>query len=119
MHQRGYYAGKKIYGRKLHILTDTGSLLITAPVHCADIQDRDSAPGVLASTRYAFPWLRHIFADGAYAGPKLEDPLRRLGRWTLEIVKRSDSAQGFEIIPRRWVVETGVVLVFWTVWLRF
>ncbi len=55
--------------------------------------------------RYAFPWLRHVFADGAYCGPKLEDALRRLGRWTLVIVKRSDAAQGFEVVPRRWVVE--------------
>ena len=53
----------------------------------------------------AFPWLRHVFADGAYAGPKLEDALRRLGQWTLEIVTRSDAAHGFEVIPRRWVVE--------------
>ena len=85
--------------------TDTGGLLVTALVHGANIQDRDGAPAVLASIRYAFPWLRHVFADGAYGGPKLEAALRRLGRWTLEIVKRSDAAQGFEVIPRRWVVE--------------
>ena len=103
--ERGYDAGKKIKGRKRHILTDTGGLLVTALVHGANIQDRDGAPAVLASIRYAFPWLRHVFADGAYGGPKLEDALRRLGRWTLEIVKRSDAAQGFEVIPRRWVVE--------------
>ena len=103
--ERGYDAGKKVKGRKRHILTDTGGLLVTALVHGANIQDRDGAPAVLASIRYAFPWLRHVFADGAYAGPKLEDALRRLGQWTLEIVKRSDAAQGFEVIPRRWVVE--------------
>ena len=100
-----YDAGKKVKGRKRHILTDTGGLLLTALVHGANIQDRDGAPAVLASIRYAFPWLRHVFADGAYGGPKLEDALRRLGRWTLEIVTRSDAAQGFEVIPRRWVVE--------------
>ena len=60
------------------ILTDTGGLLVTALVHGANIQDRDGTPAVLASIRYAFPWLRHVFADGAYAGPKLEDALRRL-----------------------------------------
>ena len=103
--ERGYDAGKKVKGRKRHILTDTGGLLLTALVHGANIQDRDGAPAVLASVRYAFPWLRHVFADGAYGGPKLEDALRRLGRWTLEIVTRSDAAQGFEVIPRRWVVE--------------
>ena len=51
------------------------------------------------------PWLHHIFADGGYAGPKLQDALKNLGDWTLEIVKRSDAAKGFILLPRRWVVE--------------
>ncbi len=55
--------------------------------------------------RHAFPWLRHVFADGACSGPKLEAALKRIGRWTLEIVKRHDVARGFEVLPRRWVVE--------------
>ena len=92
-------------GRKRHILTDTGGLLVAARVHAANIQDRDGAPALLASIRYSFPWLRHVFADGAYAGPKLEAALKRVGRWTLEIVKRPNGAQGFEVLPRRWVVE--------------
>lgn len=102
---RGFDAGKKVKGRKRHILTDTGGLLVAAQVHAADIQDRDGAPGVLASIRRAFPRLRHVFADGAYAGPKLQAALARRGCWTLEIVKRPDGAQGFDILPRRWVVE--------------
>jgi transposase len=102
---RGFDAGKKVKGRKRHILTDTGGLLVTAMVHAADIQDRDGAPFLLGSIRSAFPWLRHVFADGGYAGQKLEAALDRLGRWTVEIVKRSDAAKGFEVLPRRWVVE--------------
>ena len=102
---RGFDAGKKIKGRKRHILTDTGGLLVAALVHAADIQDRDGAPALLASIRSAIPWLRHIFADGGYAGPKLEAALAKLGQWTLEIVKRSDAAKGFVLLPRRWVVE--------------
>jgi putative transposase len=53
----------------------------------------------------AFPWLRHVFADGGYAGDKLRQALRRIGKWTIEIVKRSDTAKGFVVLPRRWVVE--------------
>jgi transposase len=102
---RGYDAGKKINGRKRHIITDTIGLLIGLVVHTADIQDRDGAPAVLKSIRYAFPWLRHVFADGGYAGPKLESALAEIGDWTLDIVKRSDKAEGFVVLPRRWVVE--------------
>ena len=102
---RGYDAGKKIMGRKRHIVTDTLGLLVGLIVHAAGVQDRDGAPLVLKSIRQAFPWMRHIFADGAYAGPKLKGALAKIGDWTLEIVKRSDSAKGFEVLPRRWVVE--------------
>ncbi len=102
---RGYDAGKKIKGRKRHIVTDTLGLLVGLIVHAADIQDRDGAPEVLKSIRHRFPRLRHLFADAAYAGPKLEGALEVIGRWKLEIIKRSDTAQGFELLPRRWVVE--------------
>lgn len=102
---RGYDAGKKIKGRKRHIVTDTEGNLVGLVVHEASIQDRDGAPCVLASIRSRYPWLRHIFADGGYAGEKLRTALKRIGEWTIEIIKRSDTAQGFEVLPRRWVVE--------------
>ena len=102
---RGYDAGKKIKGRKRHILTETGGLLVHAVVHGADIQDRDGAPFVLAGILKSFPLLRHVFADGGYAGDKLRDALAKIGKWTLEIIKRSDTAKGFVLLPRRWVVE--------------
>jgi transposase len=53
----------------------------------------------LASIRQAFSWLRHLFSDGAYSGAKLEAALRKIGKWNLEIVKRSDTAKGFQLLP--------------------
>ena len=102
---RGYAAEKMIKGRKRHLLTDTIGLPVGMIVHPADRQDRDGAPDLLASVRSAFPWLRHVFADGGYAGDKLKQAMTSLGNWTIEIVKRSDAARGFVLLPRRWVVE--------------
>ena len=102
---RGYDAGKKVKGRKRHILTDTGGLLAKVNVHTADIQDRDGAVPLLDSARSLFVWLRHVFADGGYSGTKLTDALAEIGTWTIEIIKRSDVAKGFVLLPRRWVVE--------------
>ena len=56
---------------------------------------------VLPSMGYRYPWLRHLFADSGYAGDKLRQVLKRTGEWTIELIKRSDFAQGFEILPRR------------------
>ena len=102
---RGFDAGKKIKGRKRHILTDTLGLMVGLVVHGADVQDRDGAPAVLRSVRHRYPWLRHVFADGGYGGEKLKGRLSKIGQWTIQIVKRTDKAQGFQLLPRRWVVE--------------
>ena len=91
-----------------HLLTDTAGFLIAGIVHEASVQDRDGAPALLQLIRSAFPWLRHVFADGGYAGPKLKKALASIGRWTIEIVKRSDAAKGFKLLPRRWVVERTI-----------
>ncbi len=102
---RGFDAAKKVKGRKRHIVTDTEGHLVGLQVHAADIQDRDGAVELLASIRSLYPWLRHLFADGAYGGDKLAEALSQLGRWTIEVIKRGDRAAGFEVLPRRWVVE--------------
>jgi len=101
---KGYDAGKKINGRKRHILTDTDGRLLAIEVHAADIQDRDGAKGVLKRSRARFPFVELAYADGGYAG--------RLVRWAkerthidLEVVKRTAGQAGFAVIPRRWVVE--------------
>lgn len=102
---RGFDAGKKIKGRKRHIIVDTLGLMVGLMVHGADVQDRDGAPDLLKSIRHRWPWLLHVFADGGYAGEKLKSRLKKIGKWTLEIIKRSDKTRAFEILPRRWVVE--------------
>jgi putative transposase len=101
----GFDAGKKVNGRKRHIITDTLGLMLFILVHGANIQDRDGAPDVLKAIRSRYPWLRHVFADGGYAGDKLRDAMKPHGDWTIEIIKRSDTAKGFVPLPRRWVVE--------------
>src|SRR3954462_5309721 len=100
----GYDAGKKIKGRKRHILVDTLGLLLNVVVHPADIQDRDGALHLLRRARRLFPFIERIFADGAYAGRKMAMTVWRTGAWRLQIVKRSDAA-GFEVLPKRWIVE--------------
>jgi transposase len=99
---RGFGAGKCIKGRKRHIVTDTKGNLVGLVVHRASVQDRDGAPRVLASVRSRYPWLLYLFAD---AGKKLKAALVPMGCWTLQIIRRSDTAKGFELLPRRWVVE--------------
>ena len=74
-------------------------------VYEAGIQDRDGAPDLLASIRQSYPWLRHVFAEGGYAGKKLRGALDKIVQWTIEIIRRSNTAKGFEVLHRRWFVE--------------
>lgn len=101
----GFDAGKKVKGRKRHILVDTLGLLLVAVVHGANIQDRDGALRVFKAMGKLFPSLKTVFADAAYSGEKLRSALQPLGPWKIEIIKRSDTAKGFQVLPKRWVVE--------------
>jgi transposase len=96
--------GKKIHGRKRHILTDTDGRLLAVEVPAADIQDRDGAKGVLKRSRSSFPFVETVFADGGGAG-RLIEWARDKTNVTLEIVKRMPWMKGFVVIRRRWVVE--------------
>jgi len=93
-----------VNGRKRHLVVDTLGLILMVVVHAADIQDRDGAKLVFRKLRGLYPRLKRIWADGGYAG-KLIDWTKRVGRWTLEIVKRSDKVVGFAVLPKRWIVE--------------
>ena len=102
--EHGYDAGKKINGRKRHLLVDTMGLVLMVVVHTANIQDRDGARLLLAKAKGLFPRLQRIWADGGYAG-KLIGWLQETCGWVLEIIKRNDTVKGFKLLPRRWVVE--------------
>lgn len=101
---RGYDAGKKVLGRKRHLLTDTLGLPLVLVVHAADIQDRDGLAQVCRRIRRRFPWLKLVFADGGYQGDQAAAAAAQ-ERLRLEIVKRPRDAEGFHLLPRRWVIE--------------
>lgn len=101
----GYDAGKKIKGRKRHVMNDTCGNLVALCVHTADIQDRDGTVSVFQKLGREASKLRHVFADGGHTRPKLSTALIGIGHWTIQIVKRSDTAEGFEVLLCRWVVE--------------
>ena len=80
--------------------------MLSITVHPADIQDRDGAALVLDKrTRALFPFIERIYADGGYQGPRVRAAAARTGTWAIEIVKRSDIAKGFVVLPKRWIVE--------------
>jgi putative transposase len=103
--QRGYDAGKKVNGRKRHVLVDTLGLVLAVLVLPANIQDRDAARQLLAMffRPKSGRCLKHIWADGGYAGVLIAWA-RDLWHCTVEIVKRTD-VHTFRVLPRRWVVE--------------
>lgn len=114
--EHGYDGGKKISGRKRHILMDTLGLLLKAKVHTADILDRDGARLLLEPVKQMFGRLSHVWADMGYRGDVVGWIEKHLG-WTVEIVKRPskwgrypvdvepEPMPRFTVLPRRWVVE--------------
>ena len=102
--EKGYDGGKKIQGRKRHIVTDTLGLLMAVVIHSADMQDREGAKLVIEQLRYDYPRLKKILADGGYTGQLIEWVLKGFG-WTLEIVHKVAGIGGFNVSPKRWVVE--------------
>ena len=97
--QVGFDAGKRIKGRKRHLVTDMLGLMLRVEVHSAGVQDRDGAALVLNRITQRFPFIKKFFADAGYQGPRVANAAPR----PVEIIKRSD--KGFVVQPKRWVVE--------------
>jgi transposase len=102
---RGIDAGKRVKGRKRHIVTDTEGFVLAVRVHEANIQDPHGAVPLLRALRQSFPDLAHVFADRVYRGPQLQHALAECGPWTIQIIERPPGVKGFQLLPRRWVVE--------------
>jgi transposase len=102
----GYDAGKRIKGRKRHLLVDTLGLILGVAVTPADTTERDGAQMLLGRVLGWFTWLRILWVDGGYAGEAFAQWVKELRpKLAVEVVKRSDSAKGFKILPHRWIVE--------------
>ncbi len=101
---RGFDAGKRINGRKRHLLTDTLGLLLDVLVTPASTTDRDAARTLLPAAKKDFRRLTRVWADGGYTGHLTDWTSRHLGL-VLDVVRRHEDVQGFQALPRRWVVE--------------
>ncbi len=102
--RRGFDAAKKIVGRKRHVAVDTDGRLLMVNLTPADVSDSAGAQTIIDAIRKRWPWLKHLFADGAYDRGKLMDKAA-FRDFVIEIVRRTDKEPGFKVIPRRWVVE--------------
>ena len=132
--ERGYDGGKKVKGRKRHILVDTEGFVLKAKVHSAKVMDYEGIKTLLRTGRRAFPRLRHLWVDAGYRGEdKGADWVKKTLGWSVDLVERprkpapeevSDGVgdgvgrrgrsrglaeilppKGFVVLPRRWVVE--------------
>jgi transposase len=101
---RGYDAGKKVNGRKRHIVVDTLGLLLVVLVTAASVQDRDGGARVLERLRFRMPSVAVVWADGGYAG-RLVAYARQVLKVVVDIVRKPEGQRTFEVLPRRWVVE--------------
>ena len=102
--ERGFCAAKKVVGRKRHIAVDTDGRLLMVNLTTADISDSAGAQAILDAIRKRWPWLKHLFADGAYDRRQLLDKAAFLD-FTIEVVRRIEGETGFHVLPRPWVVE--------------
>jgi len=102
--QRGFDGGKRIKGRKRHIITDTNGLLLAVRVHAANTHDSKAADNVICLMEHKYERISKIYADGGYRGELIGYVKNRYG-WDVEITLRTDKSEGFKPLPKRWVVE--------------
>lgn len=102
--ERGVDGGKKIKGRKRHIITDTQGFLLAVVVHAANIHDSKSAMEVIEQLRWKYGRMKKLYADGGYRGALEQSVKEQLG-YDMEITLRSDKSVDFKPLPKRWIVE--------------
>lgn len=102
--EKGFDAHKKVKGRKRHILVDILGCVLAVFVTAASVQDREMLRPVLQEARYCLPTLETIMVDAAYQGPQLAVLEKEFGV-KLHVSRRREQAKGFEVQPKRWVVE--------------
>ncbi|WP_329612050.1 transposase [Streptomyces brevispora] len=101
---RGFDGGKKINGRKRHIVVGTTGLLLTVMVTAANVTDRKAGQVLPARLAERFYLLRLVWAQGGHTGPLVDFPAKIL-RLALTVTKRNADTSGFVVLPRRWMVE--------------
>jgi len=103
--ESGFDGGKLVKGRKRHIVVDTIGCLLTVWVHAANVFDGKAARQVIANLFLLLSTVKIIWADSAYSGAELFDWVASRFECVLEVVRKKKGAQGFHVLPRRWVVE--------------
>ena len=138
--ERGYDGGKKVKGRKRHLLVDTEGLVLKAKVHSAKVMDYEGIKTLLHRAQERFPRLRHLWLDAGYRGEdKGKDWVKKTLGWSVDVVERPHQAapkevlmrwarewakegvavdwrklmppEGFVVLPRRWVVERTIAWI--------
>jgi transposase len=105
----GYDAAKKVKGRKRHVAVDTDGRLLMVNLTIADVQDAAGAEAIITAIRKRWPWLKHLFADGAYDRGKLMSKAAYRD-FVIEIVRKLSDQKGFQVLPKRWVVLRRTIL---------
>jgi putative transposase len=105
--ERGYDAGKKVNGRKRHLAVDIDGRLLAVDVTPADVQDQDGGLPLVQRLVKVCPFVQTIVVDGGYKNHFINTIQDTMGR-LVEVVKRSDFAKGFVLLPKRWRVEQAI-----------